>query len=251
MIRINKALAEAGICSRRAADAMIEQKRVHLNGRLVETPGVKIDPENDVLKVDGKVVSFTRREQKVYVLLNKPVGVVTTASDPEGRRTVLDIVPQAERARLFPVGRLDIQSRGLLLLTNDGELAYRLTHPKWHLPKVYRVRVRGDVTKQALETMRGGMTLAEGDVLAPVKVREIRRLRDGAVLEMELIQGLNRQIRRMCRDLDLDVLTLTRIQMGPIVLGDLPPKGTRHLTPAEVSDLRRAVRLDEVKGPAV
>ncbi len=243
-IRINKALAEAGICSRRAADALIEKKRVRLNGQLVDTPGVKVNLDSDVLEVDGKVVSFTRREQKVYILLNKPVGVVTTASDPEGRKTVIDIVPQAMKARLFPVGRLDLQSRGLLLLTNDGDLAYRLTHPKWHLPKIYRVRVRGTVTPQVLSTMRSGMTLTEGDEVAPVKVREIRRLRDGAVLEMELIQGLNRQIRRMCRDLDLEVITLTRIQMGPIELGDLPPKSSRHLSKAEVSALRKAVRLE-------
>jgi 23S rRNA pseudouridine2605 synthase len=179
------------------------------------------------------------------LLLHKPPMVVTTAKDPQKRQTVLDLLPdKTNAARLFPVGRLDYFSEGLLLLTDDGDLAYRLTHPKWHLPKTYRVLVRGELTPDKLALMRQGMTLAEGDAIAPVGLKTDPPRPDGNTwLTLVLIQGLNRQIRRMCRDLDLTVLRIIRIAQGPIELTDLPKGACRELTPGELATLRAAVGL--------
>ena len=217
----------------------------------MDSPGVKIDPTRDLLEVDGKKVAFHGKKRLFYLMLNKPVQVVTTAKDPQGRRTVFDVLPQwAARRRLFPVGRLDYFSEGLLLLTTDGELAHRLTHPSRHAPKTYHVRVRGRVENRRLEAMRKGMRLAEGEHLAPVKAKILHAVPDKNeyVLEMELIQGINRQIRRMCRDLDLTVLRLRRVSLGPVALGDLPTGKFRDLTPEEVRALRRSVDMDASGG---
>ncbi|MFV0421569.1 pseudouridine synthase [Oleidesulfovibrio sp.] len=245
-VRINKALADAGICSRRAADELILQGAVVVNGDVVRTPGVKIVPGQDQLAVNGKVVTLQAATAKTYtyLLMHKPVEVVTTASDPEGRTTVIDLLPaRYKKMRLFPVGRLDFFSEGLLLLTDDGALTHRLTHPSWHLPKTYTIRVRGDVTQDALRVMREGMTLAEGEKLAPVQVEVVKSIPQGAVLEMTLIQGINRQIRRMCRDFGLVVLSLRRIQQGPILLDDLEKGAVRSLSRSEVAALYKAVDL--------
>ncbi len=243
--RINKALASAGVCSRRHADALIAAGRVTVNGAVVTEAGLRIDPARDALAVDGAPVSLAV-ERPVTLALHKKPGVVTTASDPEGRPTVFDGLPEAWRGtRLFPVGRLDFFSEGLILLTTDGELALRLTHPRWHVPKRYRVTVRGRVTPDMLGIMARGMRLAEGERLAPVAARLVEGPgQDRAVLEMELHQGINRQIRRMCRDLGLTVLRLARVSQGPVTLGDLPPGACRELTSAELVALRCSVGLD-------
>ncbi|MDP3426965.1 MAG: pseudouridine synthase, partial [Humidesulfovibrio sp.] len=182
--------------------------------------------------------------RNVTVLLHKPVQVVTTTRDPQGRKTVFDILPQEFRAqRLLHVGRLDYFSEGLLLLTTDGSLMNRLISPRWHLPKVYHVLVRGKVDEAWLEIMRKGMTLAEGEKLAPVEVRILRQDQREAWLEMVLVQGLNRQIRRMCRDMGRTVLRLIRVRQGFLELGSLKPGEARELTPDEVLRLRQAVGL--------
>ncbi len=245
-VRLNKALAAAGICSRRAADDLIVQGAVSVNGSVVTTPGVKVTVGKDAVAVNGVGVTLdVSRTTFTYVVINKPVRVVTTVNDPQGRTTVLDLLPQEmKNARLFPVGRLDFFSEGLLLLTDDGELTYRLTHPKWHLPKVYRVRVRGKVADTALRTMRSGMTLSEGEELAPVKVNVLREERGVTTLELHLIQGVNRQIRRMCRDLDLTILSLKRFRHGPIDLGNLDRGAARFLDHSEIALLRRATGLE-------
>lgn len=253
-IRINKFLSECGVASRRGADELIQAGRVQMNGRVVAEPGVRVDPARDVVLVDGKPARHPamRSEQRpggssrrLTVLLHKPVQVLTTKSDPQGRRTVFDILPRELRGeRLLHVGRLDYFSEGLLLLTTDGELLNRLIHPRWHLPKIYRVLVRGAATPNKLDIMRGGMTLAEGEKLAPVEVRTLRREAGAVWLEMTLVQGVNRQIRRMCRDLGLTVLRLVRVRQGPIELGDLAPGRCRPLTQAEERGLRRAVGLE-------
>lgn len=246
-VRINKALAMAGVCSRRAADELVAQGLVAVNGQTVTEAGTKVDPARDRITVRGEAVGLDESgpEALVYVLLNKPTQVVTTASDPQGRKTVLDLLPgEFSGVRLFPVGRLDFFSQGLILLTNDGELANRLTHPRWHLPKVYRVTVRGDVSDRALDIMRGGMTLAEGEKLAPVEVTVAKRQAGTVQLEMTLIQGLNRQIRRMCRDLRLTVLRLERVAQGPVSLGKLREGQARALSSDEVAALYRAVGLE-------
>ena len=230
-VRINKALADAGVCSRRRADELIAAGRVSVNGEPVASPGLQVTPGTDKLEVDGKPVQPIA-QAPCYLLLNKPVRVVSTAYDPEGRTTVLDLVPAKWKARrLYPAGRLDFFSEGLVLLTDDGELTNRVVHPRHHMPRVYHVLIRGGVSDRALEVMRKGMTLAEGEKLAPVEIRVLPgQVHDlsgvsrnagppagqrGTLLEMTLHQGLNRQIRRMCRDLHLTILRLVRVAQGP------------------------------------
>lgn len=260
-MRINKFLAECGVASRRGADEIIAQGRVSLNGVTVEGPGVQVDPQSDRVAVDGKPVAPLRETVQgadVTLMLHKPVQVVTTAGDPQGRTTVFDILPEFYRKlRLLHVGRLDYYSEGLLLLTTDGSLCNRLIHPRWHLPKVYHVLVRGSVRPACLEAMRQGMTLAEGEKLAPIQVQVLpsppphaSQSQPGVWLSMTLLQGLNRQIRRMCRDCGLTVLKLIRVSQGPLSLGLLERGKTRTLTPQEVSELRRAVGLDNEAPPA-
>jgi len=246
LVRLNKALAAAGCCSRRQADALIAAGRVTVNGHRVTELGAKVDPSRDHLALNGRPVAAPAPDAAPLILmLHKKPGVVTTASDPEGRTTVFDTLPDAYRnRRLFSVGRLDYFSEGLLLLTTDGELAFRLAHPRWHVPKRYRVTVRGRVTPETFADMARGMTLAEGEQLAPVRSRMEARLGPNrCVLEMELSQGVNRQIRRMCRDLGLTVLKLVRTAQGPLTLGNLPPGQCRELTGEERAALRRAVGL--------
>ena len=247
-IRLNKALADAGVCSRRAADDLVFSGQVRVNGIVADSPGVKVFP-GDKLEVGGRVLRAGSAEPLCWIMLNKPVHVVSTASDPQGRTTVIDLVPEQWRGlRLYPVGRLDYFSQGLLLLTNDGELANRLTHPRWHLPKTYRVLVRPEngegSVEEALSAMRSGMTLAEGDRLLPVECQRLPWSGRGVLLELVLRQGVNRQIRRMCRDLSLTVLRLRRIAEGPLSLGSLPEGCARPLPAAEVRALRRAAGLD-------
>lgn len=258
-IRINKALADAGVCSRRRADELVAAGRVRVNGETVTSPGLQVAPGVDRLEVDGKPIA-AEEQTPCYLLLNKPVRVVSTAYDPEGRTTVLDLVPaQWKKRRLYPAGRLDFFSEGLVLLTDDGELTNRIVHPRHHMPRVYRVLVRGDVNERALDTMRRGMTLAEGEKLAPVEIRVLPgRMHDlsglskdadkpagqqGTLLEMTLHQGLNRQIRRMCRDMRLTILRLVRVAQGPLRIGVMRPGEVRELTPAEVAALKKAVEM--------
>jgi len=184
----------------------------------------------------------------MYLLFHKPVQTVTTAADPQGRPTVFDLLPPGiPRQGLFTVGRLDYYSEGLLLFTDDGELTHRLTHPSTHVPKIYHVLVRGQVCQDILATMGRGMRLAEGDILAPVAAEVLHRESpERTLLSLRLIQGVNRQIRRMCRDLGLTVLRLVRVAQGPIELGGLARGKCRALTPDEVTALRAAAGL----GPA-
>ncbi len=259
-VRINKALADAGVCSRRRADELVAAGRVKVNGEVVSSPGLQVVPGADTLEVDGKPIRAAA-QAPCYLLLHKPVRVVSTAYDPEGRTTVLDLVPaQWKSRRLYPAGRLDFFSEGLVLITDDGELTNRVVHPRHHMPRVYRVLVRDRVSDRALDAMRRGMTLAEGEKLAPVEVRVLPgnmhdlsgRSRDadaptgqrGTLLEMTLHQGLNRQIRRMCRDLGLTILRLVRVAQGPLRLGVMRPGEVRELTSAEVAALKKAVDME-------
>ncbi len=242
-VRLNKALAAAGVCSRRKADELISAGRVAINGETVATPGVSVIPGRDRVTLDGRGIPLTGAGvEHAYVALHKPVQVVSTVSDPEGRPTVMELLPQSLRQkRLYPVGRLDYFSEGLLLLTDDGELTHRLTHPRYHLPRTYEVRLRERPSPEALRLMRLGMTLAEGERLAPVEA--VPFAADPHWLTLVLHQGVNRQIRRMCRDLNLTILTLRRVGMGPVSLDHLPKGACRPLSPAEIAALRRAVGL--------
>ena len=236
-VRLNKAIAATGLCSRRKADQLIFAGRVTVNAVPERNPARQILPD-DALAVDGRNLSAP--QAFIYLLLNKPTQVVCTVSDPDGRPTVMDCLPKNIRhQRVYPVGRLDYFSEGLLLLTNDGQLAQRLMHPRYHLPKKYEVLVRDIVSAAAVQCMRQGMRLAEGDILQPVEVTvDTGGYRGNTLLRMVLHQGVNRQIRRMCRDLGLTILRLRRVAQGPLSLGCLASGAVRPLSPAEIRQLR-------------
>lgn len=246
LLRINRAIAQAGLCSRRKADELILAGRVRVNNTLVETPGLRVDPATDRIEVDGKLLKplASGSPKHLYLLLNKPPRVMTTLHDPQGRATVLELLPSdLARRRPVPVGRLDFMSEGLLLLSTDGEFVYRLSHPRYHLPKIYEVLVRENVPDSALEIMRKGMRLADGEILAPVEARILTHSKKGTVLELTLIQGVNRQIRRMCKDLGFSIGYLRRVAQGPLRLGKLSPGGWRGLEEDEVKRFKREVGL--------
>ncbi|MFO7717171.1 MAG: pseudouridine synthase [Thermodesulfobacteriota bacterium] len=247
--RLNKFLAQAGVCSRRKADGYISAGRVRINGHVVTELGTRILPDQDKIEVDGKPLSSPETAapegQHTYILVHKPVQVVTTANDPQGRKTVLDLLPaSAQPRRVFPVGRLDFMSEGVLLLTSDGELTNRFTHPSWEVEKVYSLTVRGAVAEWQIQQMRAGMSLKEGERLAPVGVKQTACAAETTELELTLHQGLNRQIRRMCRDLGLTILRLKRTQQGPLALGNLAPGQWRPLNASEITALRKTVGLE-------
>ena len=188
-----------------------------------------------------------QQEKKYYLILNKPIHTVTTVYDPEGRTTVIDLLPEKYRKiRLFPVGRLDYFSEGLLILTNDGELTNMLIHPRFHLPKVYHVSVRGQVTQEQLDIMQGGMTLQDGEVLAPMLVHALPH-DNYTTLSITLYQGINRQIRRVCDELGLTILKLVRIAEGPLRLGNLSTGEVRSMSEEEVLKLKAACTAQNSK----
>jgi pseudouridine synthase len=243
MVRLQKILSAAGAASRRAAEELILQGRVGVNGEIVRTLGAKADPDSDVITLDGRRLRVKVRPR--YILLNKPRGYVTTRRDPAGRRTVMDLLTRV-REYIYPVGRLDYDSDGLLLLTSDGELAARLTHPRHGVARVYEAIVAGDPEDSALEMLRRGLYL-EGDdrrPTAPAGVKRGTTIGKGRQQTTKLIitlnEGRNRQIRRMCAQIGHPVRSLTRVRMGPITLRDLRPGEWRDLTPAEVEKLMAA-----------
>lgn len=241
MERLQKLLSAAGIASRRASEELILQGRVEVNGEIVRTLGTKADPATDTIKVDGRRLRFDNRPR--YILLNKPKGVVTTRTDPQRRRTVIDLL-KGIREYVYPVGRLDYDSEGLLLLTSDGDLAARLTHPRHEVARVYEALVVGAPSEEALEKLRRGVFL-DGERTAPAEVRRAgvgakgKRRQELTTLIVTLREGRNRQVRRMCASIGHPVRKLTRVRMGPIALGDLRTGHWRDLTPAEVDKLKR------------
>lgn len=240
-VRLNKAIAAAGLCSRRKADELILAGQVRINGTLEENPARRVLPGDRIAVNDRELAAA---QEYYYLLLHKPVQTVCTVNDPEGRLTVMAYLPpEVRHLRLYPVGRLDYFSEGLLLLTNDGELAQRLTHPRHHQPKTYEVLIRGSVPETALAVMRRGMRLDEGQALLPVDVEAKTAENGNTLLRMVLRQGVNRQIRRMCRDLGLTILRLRRVAQGPLALGSLKPGAARALAPGEVAGLRQSVGL--------
>jgi 23S rRNA pseudouridine2605 synthase len=232
VMRLQKFLAQAGVASRRAAEQLISQGRVEVNGRRAEL-GSSVDPSKDRVRLDGKPVCVG--SNRVLIAFNKPAGCVTTASDPQGRKTVMDFLPDFG-TRIFPVGRLDYDAEGLLLLTNDGELANRLLHPRYGVSKVYDVKIKGHPGKKALEELRSGVRIEEG-VTAPAEVEVLRLLAGSAWLRITLHQGWNRQIKRMGLAVGQPVLKIRRIAYGPIGLGRLSTGEHRTLSPAEIRKL--------------
>jgi 23S rRNA pseudouridine2605 synthase len=243
-VRLNKYLADAGLASRRGADALIQSGRVSVNGLSQREPGTRVIPGQDTVLLDGTPVAARQDAPASYVMLHKPVHTVTTVNDPQGRRTVVDMLPEDLRTqRLFPVGRLDYMSEGLLLLTNDGDVTLRLTHPSYEHAKKYEVVVREAVTENSLRTMRQGMRLREGERLAPVEVETSVEGNGATLLRMTLRQGVNRQIRRMCRDLGLTILRLRRVELGPLRLEGLESGKWRFLSAEEIKNLKSSLGL--------
>jgi 23S rRNA pseudouridine2605 synthase len=219
---------------------MIRQGRVAVNGRVVEELGCRVDPDRDEIRVDRVVVSSA--QAKVYILFYKPKHCVTTANDPQGRKTVLDLIPDPG-ARVFPVGRLDYDSEGLLLLTNDGLLANRLQHPRYGVPKTYETKVAGHPDDRTIDRLRSGIILEEGKT-APAEVSVLSVLPKATWLKIVLHQGWNRQIRRMGEAVGHPVLKITRVGYGPLKVGTLKPGAFRHLIRDEVRRLYRMVHLE-------
>lgn len=238
-VRLQKLLAGAGIASRRHCERLVREARVTVNGQ-VATLGDSADPAVDRVAVDGETV---RAEPLEYWVVHKPMGVVTTRDDPEGRPTVLGLVPAAaQRRRLFPVGRLDRDSEGLVLLTNDGDLAHRMLHPRWGSDKEYRVVVRGEVGTSTLRKFEEGVWLSDGRT-APAEISALRPdpKRNASVLRIVLREGRNRQIRRACAQLGHRVVQLTRLRVGPLALGALRPGDARAVKGEELQTLKEHV----------
>lgn len=231
--RLQKLLSQAGIASRREAETLIVAGRVTVNGQVVTELGTKADPATDQIAVDGKPVRPV--DAKVYLLLYKPVGYLTTLKDPEGRPIVTDLLKDIA-SRVYPVGRLDYNTEGLLLLTNDGEWANRLAHPRHEVEKEYLVRVRGKATPDQIKRLAAGVELEEGRT-APAKVFLAGESDNNSWLSVTIHEGRNRQVRRMCEAVSLAVVRLKRIRYGFLELGTLQPGEHRQLTPAEVERL--------------
>ncbi|PYM06595.1 MAG: pseudouridine synthase [Candidatus Rokuibacteriota bacterium] len=234
--RLNKILAQAGLTSRRGADRLVAGRRVVVNGEVAVTAGVLVDPTVDRVLVDGRPLPAS--EPHEYVLLNKPRGCVTTLRDPRGRPVVTDLL-RGTRARLYPVGRLDWNVEGVLLLTNDGDLTHRLLHPRYALPRVYEATVAGRVAEANLPRWRAGVTLDDG-FARPSAVKITRPGARSTVLCLTFTEGRKHEVKRYCEALGHPVTRLRRIAFGPLTLGDLRPGQTRPLTTREIASLRSA-----------
>jgi 23S rRNA pseudouridine2605 synthase len=246
MDRLQKILAAAGVASRRKAEQLILVGRVAVNGKIVTELGTKADPSVDSITVDGKPLQSPQRF--VYFLLNKPKGYVTTVSDPEGRSTVMQLLGNI-RERVYPVGRLDYASEGLLLLTNDGTLAQQLTKAASHVPKTYHVKISGQPSEQAIQRLRNGVTISLDDhrrvKTSPARIRLLENAAN-PWYEVTLIEGRNRQIRRMFQAVGFLVEKIKRVELGPLTL-DVPPGKFRSLTEREVSQLKSLATSSSAK----
>ena len=240
-VRLHKFLADQGIASRRKSEELIKEGRVQVNGETVKVMGTRIDPKRDRVGVDGRAIKPPLRQQMCYYILNKPRGFLVTADDPEGRKTIFELVSHI-RERLIAVGRLDRNSEGLLLLTNDGELAYRLTHPRFEVEKEYEVRVAGTLTHTQMEQLRGGLELEDG-VTGRAEVNILETDERGTRFSVVIKEGKKRQVRRMVEAIGHEVKRLMRIREGSLKLGALNPGKCRKLTPQEVTYLRREAGL--------
>lgn len=236
--RLQKIIAQAGIASRRHAEQLILDGRVKVNGKVITELGTKVQPGKDRVSVDGKPLESDHK--KYYILVNKPRGYVTTMSDPQGRSTVADLVKDIP-ARLHPIGRLDYDTEGLLLMTNDGDLTYALTHPKHEIRKTYSVRVQGVPSDEALEKLAFGVQLEEG-ITAPAEVG-LLDIQDGnGILEITIHEGRNRQIRRMCEAVGHPVLRLKRKRLAFLTLDKVTRGSYRHLKAREVAELQKLAK---------
>jgi len=237
-MRLNKFLAQAGVSSRRGADLLIQSGRVTINGVAIKKLGISIDEKNDEIRVDGKKVSLP--EKFIYLLLNKPKGYLCTVKDSFGRPTVLDLVGKDKK--VFPVGRLDLDAEGVLLLTNRGELAYRLTHPKFQVEKTYIVTVKGEINEKILKKFHKGIKLEDGNI-AKGEGRILKIERDHSVFELRLREGRKREIKRMCKAVGFSVTNLVRTRFANLTAKNLKRGGWRHLKEKEVKSLKKMIGL--------
>lgn len=235
LVRLNKWIAESGLCSRREADRLIEAGRITVNGRVTKVMGTQVNPDQDIVKYDGQVLRATF---KVYLLFHKPKGCITTRADEKGRKTIYDFIPRKWQT-VDPAGRLDRNSTGAMILSNDGDFLYRLTHPKFHLPKVYRVTVEQPLDQATVNALLEGIMLEPENKLAKAEAIEVE---DSFTLKMTLVTGYNRQIRRCLEALNYEVTSLKRLSIGPVKLGDLKPGDVRLLSIQERRELRTATR---------
>ncbi len=239
-VRLQKVLAQAGVASRRAAELMIEEGRVEVNGETILEQGRRVDPAVDTIRVDGARIPPPRRH--AYLVLNKPKGVVCTMDDPEGRPTIVDLLGRHGRERVFHVGRLDTDTEGMLLLTNDGDFAQRMMHPRYELPKTYVAEVEGLVDNPTLKKLSKGVRLEDGWV-NPDAVKLGLRTEQRTMVTVVLHEGRNRVVRRMFDAVGHPVRRLSRVQIGPVKMGQLPAGAIRELTRDELGALLDAVKL--------
>ena len=239
-IRLQKFISDAGIMSRRAAEEEIKNGNISVNGH-VASPGTKVDPKNDVITYRGKKIKYEKREY-TYIMMNKPRGYLSSTSDDRGRKCVTDLLVGVN-ARVYPVGRLDLISEGILLLTDDGELKNRLTHPSHEIAKVYRVKVGGKVSDEQIEILSSALVI-DGYKIKPVTVTVSSEDESGTVLKMTLFEGRNRQIRKMCEQAGLTVKRLARISIGELKLDGMPVGKWRYLEKSEVDYLYKATKVN-------
>ena len=246
-VRLQKLIAGTGLASRRKSEELITSGRVTINGHVVKELGTKVDPDRDHVKVDGK--HLRAAQPYVYLILNKPKNVMSTLDDPEGRPTVKDLV-HGVTVRVFPVGRLDFDSEGLMLLTNHGDLAQALLHPRYHIPKTYLIKVKGVLDDAKIEALERGVKLEDG-FTAPAKVMKVSKAESNSWLEVTIHEGRKHQVKRMIEAVGHSVIKLTRIRMGPLLLGDLASREYRFLTDREANRLRELVedRVARVERP--
>lgn len=233
--RLQKIIAKAGIASRRSAEELITNHKVTVNGKVITELGVKVDPTQQRIEVNGKLVN--KQEPKVYIILNKPRGYISTLKDPQKRPIVIDLIKDIKQ-RVFPVGRLDYHTEGLLLLTNDGDLTQKLLHPRNRVVKTYLVGINGTLTRSDVTKLESGIKLDDG-LTAPAKVKFVRGKRDKSWWEITIHEGRKRQVRRMFQNLDRSIHELKRIRFGPLELGKLVPGEYRLLTEREIRGLKR------------
>ncbi len=234
--RLNKFLANNGVASRRGIKQFLKSETVTVNGKRVRESGTRIDAEHDDIRINNKKI---KKASSVYFLLNKPKGIISTSSDEYDRTNVTDLIDTPHR--IYPVGRLDKDTHGLILLTNDGQLTHKSTHPKFHVPKKYMLTINGNVSEEKMNKLRNGIILSDG-ITAPALVKLIKQVEKMTYLEMEIYEGRYRQIRRMCQAIFLELVDLRRIQFGPIKIGNLKEGQYRPLTPKEIEQLRQAVK---------
>jgi 23S rRNA pseudouridine2605 synthase len=236
-VRLQKLIAGTGLASRRKAEALITAGRVMVNGKVVTELGTKVEPGRDHVKVDGKHLSAA--QPFVYLLLHKPKNVMSTLDDPGGRTTVKDFL-RGVSVRVFPVGRLDFDSEGLMLLTNNGDLAQALLHPRYHVPKTYLIKVKGVLSDEEIRKLEQGVRLEDG-MTGPATVKKVRKVEANSWLEITIGEGRKHQVKRMLESVGHPVIKLMRIKMGPLVLGNLEPGEFRFLTDREANALRQVV----------